>query len=420
VALLALDELLEADLVRPTAAPRRFRFRHPIVRRTVYETIPGGSRLGAHARAASALAATGGLLVARAHHVERSAAAGDVTAIALLEEAADSVAPRAPLTAGRWLAAAVRLLPACAARERRLALLIKASATLAQAGASEEALTFVEQALPLLEPGEKQQRAKLVVQIAAAKRQTGHPLESRGVLEDALSSLDDPAGAESLTLRGELVLVAYFEGDFARMEELGRALSAAAQARANAPLAGLAAALVSVAATSRGHVADGRAAADEARRAFDTLNDEQLAASLELCGWLGLAATWLERGDAALACTRRGLAIARATGQGAAVPGLLGLEAQALLMKGRAGDALQVAETAADAARLSGNQQLLVWALQTSATASTWAGALDRAVFSAREAVALAHHVQEGFLAPLAHVVLAGALLAAGDAAGAR
>ena len=141
-ALLALDELLAADLVRPTAAPRRFRFRHPIVRRTVYETMPGGSRLGAHARAATALEAAGGFLAARAHHVERSAAVGDEAAIALLDEAARSVALRAPLTAGRWLAAAVRLLPESAARERRLALLIEASATLGQAGASEEAIAL--------------------------------------------------------------------------------------------------------------------------------------------------------------------------------------------------------------------------------------------------------------------------------------
>jgi predicted ATPase len=33
----ALDELLRLDFVRPTEVPRRFRFRHPLVRRAVYE-----------------------------------------------------------------------------------------------------------------------------------------------------------------------------------------------------------------------------------------------------------------------------------------------------------------------------------------------------------------------------------------------
>jgi hypothetical protein len=44
----ALDELLRLDLVRETDVPRRFRFRHPLIRRTVYESMPGGWRLGSH------------------------------------------------------------------------------------------------------------------------------------------------------------------------------------------------------------------------------------------------------------------------------------------------------------------------------------------------------------------------------------
>ena len=54
----ALDQLLVLDLVRPTPVPRQFVFRHPLVRRAVYESAPAGWRLAAHARAADALAAT--------------------------------------------------------------------------------------------------------------------------------------------------------------------------------------------------------------------------------------------------------------------------------------------------------------------------------------------------------------------------
>jgi predicted ATPase len=135
LALGVLDELVEADVIRPSEAPRRFRFRHPIVRTVVYEGMPSGWRIGAHARAAAALAAEKAPAVAYAHHVERSARAGDEAAIALLVHAARTAAPRAPMTAGRWLRAALRLLGADTERERYLELLGESAAAFAAAGA---------------------------------------------------------------------------------------------------------------------------------------------------------------------------------------------------------------------------------------------------------------------------------------------
>src|SRR5687768_1723525 len=76
-ALEALDELLKLDLVRETEVPRRFRFRHPLIRRAVYQSTPGGWRLGAHDRSAETLTARGASAVERAHHVQRSARQGD-------------------------------------------------------------------------------------------------------------------------------------------------------------------------------------------------------------------------------------------------------------------------------------------------------------------------------------------------------
>jgi predicted ATPase len=86
-ALDALDELLRLDLVRHTEVPRRFRFRHPLVRRAVYDGSPGGWRLAAHERTAAALAAAGASAAARAHHVERYARLGDMEAVAVLRHA---------------------------------------------------------------------------------------------------------------------------------------------------------------------------------------------------------------------------------------------------------------------------------------------------------------------------------------------
>ena len=113
-ALDALDELLRTDLVRTTEVPRRFRFRHPLVRRAVYDAAPAGWRLGAHERAAAALARSGASAAARAQHVERYAREGDLDAVAALRDAGLAADPAAPASAAHWFAAAL----AAAARRR--------------------------------------------------------------------------------------------------------------------------------------------------------------------------------------------------------------------------------------------------------------------------------------------------------------
>jgi DNA-binding CsgD family transcriptional regulator len=118
-----IDRLLAADLVRATPVPRRFRFRHPIVRAAVYRSAGDGWRLGAHARVADALARRGAPASVRAHHVERSARPADAEARSLLVEAAREVAASAPDAAARWFQAALDLTPADAPAER-LGLLI--------------------------------------------------------------------------------------------------------------------------------------------------------------------------------------------------------------------------------------------------------------------------------------------------------
>src|SRR5262249_14109247 len=120
----AVDGLLRLDLIHPTDVPRRFRFRHPLVRRAVYESAPGGWRLSAHERCADALAARGAPVAARAHHVELSAREGDAAAVAVLRDAGDAAAYGAPATAAHSFGAALRLLPATAAPEERVELLL--------------------------------------------------------------------------------------------------------------------------------------------------------------------------------------------------------------------------------------------------------------------------------------------------------
>ena len=83
-ALAPLDRLVAADLVCATGDGRAFRFRHPLLRRAVYDAAPPAWRLAAHERVAAALAARGAGASVRAFHVEKCARPGDDAAVALL------------------------------------------------------------------------------------------------------------------------------------------------------------------------------------------------------------------------------------------------------------------------------------------------------------------------------------------------
>ena len=419
-ALDGLDQLVAADLVRSTEAPRVFRFRHPIVRRVVYDGMPAGWRLGAHARAAAALEAAGVTPAARAHHVERSARRGDEASIELLVDAARAAATRAPLTAGRWLRTALRLLAPDAPLDRRLELLAEGAGAFSQAGEFEESLEMLEHAVAIVPGHRTSDRAALVVQIAAAKRETGHPLESRALLERALDAVRATDPTAALALRSELVIDRFYRGDFAPMEQLAVTVRDDARSSGDDLLACLGDALASIAALSQGRIDRGRDHLARAQAGFEALSDERLVARLDLCGWVGLAALRLERAEQALEPVARGIALARATGQGSTFPGLLTLQCRALLAAGRVTEANRVAEAATDAATLTGNDNLVIAASEAAAMASMWAGEPESALESARAAVACSARIGDSYFAPLADLALAAALHANGDAAAAR
>jgi ATP/maltotriose-dependent transcriptional regulator MalT len=417
--LVALDELLSFDFIRPTDTPRRFRFRHPIVRRAVYDGMPAGWRIGAHGRAAGALAARDSPAGVRAHHIEHSAVLGDEEAIQLLVQAGRDAAPRAPETAGRWLLAATRLLAPSRANERRLSLLSEAAAALTYAGNYDAALEVLEQAHGLLPVERAGERAKLVTRISFAKRMSGRPFESRLLVERTLESLA-AGGPEAMALTLELALDHYWRGEFARMHEVGRGVLELARATTEPLFVTWSAAVCSVASSSLGRLDAGRAELREAQERFAALDDEQLATHIDVAGYLAQAASALELIDDMLAHARRGLQVAESTGQRAFIPGLLVLETNALLMKGRITEAVATADTATDAACLTGNDQLTVWALWADALACSVAGDTARALASAREAVACSERVTETFFSTLSRLHLAAALDAAGDAEAAR
>src|SRR3954470_382067 len=186
----ALDELLDRGLLRPTQAARRFTFRHPLVRRAVYESTKAGWRLAAHGRAGQALASNGAAPMVRAHHVEHSASVGDTEAIALLLQAAESAAPRAPAGAARWYAAAIGLMPDAdvAGRGAALASLADVQRSL---GEVERCRANLLEAIALVGADQAELRTALISGCAAAENFMGHHGQARKRLTVALDELGD-------------------------------------------------------------------------------------------------------------------------------------------------------------------------------------------------------------------------------------
>ena len=205
-ALGALDELLQRALVRPAGAPRQFAFRHPVVRHAVYVAAPGGWRLGAHGRAAAALARRGAGPVQRAHHVEHAASPGDEAAIAVLVAAAEELQSPAPATAARCCAAALRLVPdRPEERARRTRLQLRLADAQAAAGDASAARETLARALTTAGPEE---RLALTVELANQEWWLGGHEEARRRLHVALGDLPAQPSPDRIRLRLALSLTA--------------------------------------------------------------------------------------------------------------------------------------------------------------------------------------------------------------------
>ena len=187
---LALDDLLLVDLVRPTDVPRRFGFRHPLVRQAVYESVGAGRRLGAHAAAAKALAERGAGAAERAHHLEQSAAQGDEAAIEALLEAGHGAASRAPASAARWFEAALRLLPG-GDTERQVAVRVWLASALRTLGELERCRATLLEAVELLSPEDDERRIELITLCAAVEHWQGRHDEAHRQLIRAWEDLVD-------------------------------------------------------------------------------------------------------------------------------------------------------------------------------------------------------------------------------------
>jgi ATP/maltotriose-dependent transcriptional regulator MalT len=415
----ALDELLAADLIRPTDEPRRFRFRHPLVRRAVYEGTAGGSRLAAHARTAEALAARGATPAQRAHHAERAARPGDMDAVNLLAEAAAETAGRAPATAAGWYGSALRLLPEGSEHdERRLALLRAQASAFMAADRAVDARDALRRALAHLPTDAAVARAETIASLAHLEVWIGNPKEAHELLTAAVSALGG-APREFALLTLELAYERDSCGDFEAVGALAQKAREAAREAGDSVLEAAAAAIAAEAATAHLYGVDEAALAaaegllDQAEGIIAGLSDEALAGRLEVL--LSLATSQLHGDRSARQGAERGLGLARETGQGFLVTAFLSLVGYAAERSGDLDSARQAAEEAMESALVSGNATIMWWGSQLSA----WVAVAQGRVSDALNDAEVALEVIQSYPPHSAGWTLADARLASGEASGA-
>jgi DNA-binding CsgD family transcriptional regulator len=375
-----LDRLVGADLVTPTGHGRAFRFRHPLVRRAIYDRIAPAWRLAAHERAAAALERRGAAATVRAYHVERSAHVGDEAAIAVLCDAAGTAGLASPAEAAHWYAGALRLVREDD-RLRRTGLLAQLALAQMAVGRYAEARDALLDALA--HPGENQ----ILLTILHARTETllGRHAEARRRLLAAREAAPPSARAE---LAFELAMVAFNTG---RGEDLrawtAPAVAAALEGGRPVVLAG-AEGLAALAALWAGDPEASAAALDRATAIVDELDDSALG---KVCGLaptlLGVAQNLSERFAAASATAARIHGLMRRSGQSQGLVTLLGLRAISRLALLDLDEAVQHADAAEEVARLQRVPHLLHFALWLRAVvhdARGEAAEVDRAVREAQ------------------------------------
>ncbi|HUR85136.1 MAG TPA: AAA family ATPase [Solirubrobacteraceae bacterium] len=411
-AMAALDELLARELLRPTGVPRRFRFRHPLVRRAVYESAPGGWRLGAHERSAAALAARGAPAATRAHHVEYAARHGDVASMAVLREAADSLLFRAPASAARWYAAALRVLPQDAPAAQRAELLSAAAGALAASGRIADSRESLLAAFELVPEETVAWWVGLAVACSGIEHLLGLHEQARHRLAAALERLPGGATPEAVALMVELAIDGLFSGEYEAMRDWAARARAVAVALGDRPLLAAATATVALADTFAG-APGAEAAYGEAAALLEAMSDDELARRPDATGNLAAAALHLDRYEEAALLVERALAIKEATGHVSPTIGTtLGMTR---IMQGRLAEAAELLDGAIEQVRVGGVLQGLAFHLVHRSLAALAAGEIGAALAAAEEAFGYMQTLDERFISAWAGLSLAAALAAAGD-----
>lgn len=413
--LTALDELAGSDLIRSTDVPRRFQFRHPLVRSAVYEAVPEGTRLAIHSLCAELLRDGREGLAVRAHHVEQSAQFGDLEAVELLRDAALASAARAPASAVRWLRAALRLLPEDAPTELRQELLLPLPGLLTSlsdfVGAYEAAL----EALDSVGPEQRDLEVAMTIACASFEHALGDRERAGARLDGAIEAAVGGGGPDAVALLIAKLMDRFYDRSFDEMPEWGEKAVAAAAGIDDRPLRAAAAGAHLMGCALGGRIDEAQRNRPGVIELIDDLSDAELAERLDAIGCLAAAEMYLDHFEDVVLHGARGLKVGRASGRAAFAPTLVPCVGTCSWMLGDVEFSIEILATAAEAARVSRNQLQLAWSLLNLAFAQAVQGDVEGALASGEEATAIAAELGDSAISSWAGLCLGIALREAGQ-----
>jgi DNA-binding NarL/FixJ family response regulator len=408
--LVALDELAGSDLIRATDVPRRFQFRHPLVRSAVYEAVPEGTRLAIHSLCAELLRDGREGVAVRAHHVEQSAQFGDLEAVELLRDAALSSAARAPASAVRWLQAALRLLPEDAPLELRQELLLPLPGLLTSLsdfnGAYEAALA----ALASVTPEQRDLEVAMTIACASFEHALGDRERAGARLDGAIEAAVGGGGPDAVALLIAKLMDRFYDRSFEEMPGWGEKAVAAAEGIDNRPLRAAAAGAHLMGCALGGRVEEALRNRPGVIELIDDLSDAELAERLDAIGCLSAAEMYLDKFEDVVLHGERGLRVGRASGRTAFAPTLVPCVGTCGWMLGEIELSIEILSTAAEASRVSRNQLQLAWNLLNLAFAQAVKGDVASAMASGEEATAIAAKLGDSAISSWAGLCLGIAL----------
>jgi DNA-binding NarL/FixJ family response regulator len=362
-----LDQVSYIGLVDTTGSC--FSFRHPVMSVVAYQDAGPAWRIRAHRAAAHFLRTRGAPLEVRARHLSAAAPYGDRTAIRTLTEAATAVLDTTPVTAKGWLLTALRLLPGEPELvELRGEILLRLARAHSLSGDLDACCRILHELLGM----QTQQRPVAIRYCVVALRLLGRFEEAKALLENELGQASALGEEDDMRLKVELAALHILHSDTSACARIaGNVVTVARKMNDRGHMAA-GQMLIALSDLQQGHIPAARTRLADLAPLVDGQPDVDVREHLHLFPplvWLELN---LNRHGDAVRHLRRGMTIARRSGQHHALPYLHIMQAELLTRSGHLESALQRVEQAMAMSRLTGSSETLAMSRAVALTGVLW------------------------------------------------